>query len=104
MTYRLATLPVLLRGVSSDALPDPTVIDDYTGSLNPLIDLTDAALLSAHKARDCVRNNLNATGWLQNVVDPESFDDLGSVSAEAESFVLLMEAAWRDWIAYAEQG
>lgn len=34
---------------------------------------------------------------LSPVVDPESFAAQGDSSPEGEAFVLLMEAAWRDW-------
>ncbi|KAG8847053.1 hypothetical protein FRB96_001703 [Tulasnella sp. 330] len=103
VTYRLASLPALLRGVSANATINPSVTSTYDGPLNPLVTLNATALDSAHKARDCVKDNLvTGDGWLNNVVDPYDFSTEGSQSAEGESFVLLMEAAWRAWLAYAE--
>ncbi|KAG8996812.1 hypothetical protein FRB94_001350 [Tulasnella sp. JGI-2019a] len=103
VTYRLAALPVFLRGASVNATINPTVQSTYSGPLNPLTSLSATALNSAHKARDCVKANLNDSGWLNNVVNPYDFSTEGDQSAEGQSFVLLMEAAWRAWFDYAQE-
>lgn len=36
-------------------------------------------------------------GWVGPVVNPHSFGEKGSKSAEAQAFVVMMQAAWRDW-------
>jgi len=41
--------------------------------------------------------HFDADGWLTPVVDPSSFGRLGSKSPEAEAFVLMMQASYRDW-------
>lgn len=43
------------------------------------------------------RSNINAQGWLQPVVDPHSVSKEGEESPEGQAFVLLMQAAWKDW-------
>lgn len=50
-----------------------------------------------------MKNNLGTDGWLNNVVDPYAWNVAGQQSPEAQSFVLLMEAAWRDWFTYVQQ-
>lgn len=37
------------------------------------------------------------TGWLLNVVNPWSYSQRGTVSPEGQAFVLMLEAAARDW-------
>ena len=39
-----------------------------------------------------------AEGWLSPVVDPLTIDSEGSQSPESEAFVLMLHAAWSDWI------
>jgi hypothetical protein len=48
--------------------------------------------------------SITSDGWLQPVVNPQSFSSLGSDSPESESFVLLMEAAYRDWMNAGSHG
>lgn len=102
VTYRLATISSWLRGPNSQSTTDPTITDtqpafDYS-TLPALIQLNGASLQAAHKARDYIRNNVNTTdGWLGGVVDPYTFGSQGTQSPEGQSFLLLMEAAWRDW-------
>ena len=48
--------------------------------------------------------SIDSGGWLQPVVNPRSFGVSGSNSPEAESFVLLMESAHRDWVNDGRKG
>ncbi|KAL5522252.1 hypothetical protein ACEPAF_2109 [Sanghuangporus sanghuang] len=41
--------------------------------------------------------HFDAQGWLTPVVNPHSFSQEGEKSAEAQAFVVMMYAAWRDW-------
>jgi hypothetical protein len=41
--------------------------------------------------------HFDADGWLSPVVNPLSFGEAGSRSAEAQAFVLMMQAGYRDW-------
>ena len=43
-------------------------------------------------------------GWLTPVVDPYSVVDQGQTSPEGQAFILLMQAAWRDWVDDGAQG
>jgi hypothetical protein len=47
---------------------------------------------------------IDSNGWLNPVVNPLSFAASGSNSPESESFVLLMESAYRDWVSDGEKG
>ncbi|KAG9049183.1 hypothetical protein FS837_011002 [Tulasnella sp. UAMH 9824] len=109
VTFRLAALPSYLRGPPANATVDPTLnphpmIDMAT--LPTLTPLKPESLQAAHLARDCIKRRLNTTdGWLAQVVDPYSFSkqQADGKSPEAESFVLMMEAAWRGWKDYILQ-
>ncbi|KAH8113157.1 hypothetical protein DFH11DRAFT_365152 [Phellopilus nigrolimitatus] len=48
--------------------------------------------------------HFSANGWLAPVVNPNAFGSQGSESPEAQAFVLLMYAAWRDWAAAGAPG
>ncbi|KAF9779463.1 Six-hairpin glycosidase [Thelephora terrestris] len=55
---------------------------------------------SANAAYDFVIRNIDSSGWLRNTVDPLTFYSLSSPddpSPEAQSFVLLLESARRDF-------
>ena len=43
-------------------------------------------------------------GWLEPVVNPYNYTLLGSDSPEAQAFVVLMQAAWRDWVSTGSIG
>lgn len=106
MTFRLAALPSYLRGPPANATADPTLTPHPTidmATLPTLTPLKPESVRAAHLARDCVRRRLNTTdGWLAQVVDPYNFSSqqVDGKSPEAESFVLMMEAAWRGWKDY----
>jgi hypothetical protein len=62
-------------------------------------------LASANSALRFVSNNIDSNGWLQNTVNPYTFTtptnaSAGAVSPEGQAFVLLMHAAWRDYVQY----
>lgn len=48
--------------------------------------------------------SVDSNGWLKPVVNPLSFGASGSNSPESESFVLLMESAYRDWVSDGKKG
>ncbi|KAI0314932.1 Six-hairpin glycosidase-like protein [Amylostereum chailletii] len=48
--------------------------------------------------------HFTSDGWLTPVVNPNSFGDEGSDSPEAQAFVLMMQSAWRDWVAAGAVG
>ncbi|KAA1476436.1 hypothetical protein DENSPDRAFT_511437 [Dentipellis sp. KUC8613] len=43
-------------------------------------------------------------GWLQPVVNPDSYGAQGQHSPESEAFVLQMQAAYQDWVAAGSKG
>ena len=54
-------------------------------------------IVSAAKAFDVVTKSVSADGWLQNVVDPNTFDTLlppTEHSPEGQAFVLLLQSSW----------
>ena len=42
--------------------------------------------------------HFTADGYLTPVVNPESFGQQGTQSPEGQAFVVMMQAAWRDWV------
>ncbi|CDO68725.1 hypothetical protein BN946_scf184652.g52 [Trametes cinnabarina] len=55
---------------------------------------------AANKAYSLIKSSVDSNGWLRNTVDPETFDtpsQPGSHSPEGQSFVLLLQAAYRDY-------
>lgn len=42
--------------------------------------------------------HFTSSGWLTPVVNPNSFSQEGSQSPEGQAFVVMMYAAWRDWV------
>ncbi|TNY22328.1 Six-hairpin glycosidase [Rhodotorula diobovata] len=53
---------------------------------------------TASTIRSAVNGKINqSTGWVSPVVNPLSFKAQSSASPEAEAFLLLLEAAWRDY-------
>jgi rhamnogalacturonyl hydrolase YesR len=52
----------------------------------------------ADKARKLIGASIDANGWLTQVVDPYAFSKPGTTSPEGQAFVLLMEAAHRDFL------
>jgi len=48
--------------------------------------------------------NIDSNGWLTPVVNPNDFNVVGSQSPEAQSFVLILHAAWTDWVSAGSKG
>jgi len=60
---------------------------------------------NANAAYDFVHGNIDSNGWLRNTVDPLTFYTLSNTSdpsPEGQSFVLLLEAARRDFQDWVE--
>jgi hypothetical protein len=55
-------------------------------------------LSKADQARKAIyENNIDSQGWLYPVVNPLDWSQEGSHSPEGQAFVLMMEAAFRDY-------
>jgi hypothetical protein len=60
----------------------------------------------ATRALNAVYANIDSDGWLTNAVDPYTFNTplkQGDHSPEGQAFVLLLQAAWRDFGNLAKQ-
>jgi rhamnogalacturonyl hydrolase YesR len=53
---------------------------------------------AAEKARRYIVSHVDSDGWLQGVVDPLDWFQVGSKSPEGQAFVLMMYSAYRDWL------
>ncbi|KAI0638264.1 Six-hairpin glycosidase [Trametes polyzona] len=56
---------------------------------------------AANKAYNLIKSSLDSNGWLRNTVDPLTFNTPsrpGSHSPEGQAFVLLLQAAYRDYV------
>jgi rhamnogalacturonyl hydrolase YesR len=51
----------------------------------------------AERARNWIGSNIDADGWLTNVVNPLNWHAAGSHSPEGQAFVLMLVAAHRDY-------
>ncbi|SCZ96366.1 BZ3500_MvSof-1268-A1-R1_Chr8-2g10146 [Microbotryum saponariae] len=61
---------------------------------------TSAQLASATALRDKLISKINtSSGWLQGCVNPLSWQQTSNTSPEAQSFILLLEAAYRAYLA-----
>ncbi|KDQ21094.1 hypothetical protein BOTBODRAFT_62116 [Botryobasidium botryosum FD-172 SS1] len=72
--------------------------------LVPLLPRAAAHVPAADKARAAIAANINGDGYLTNVVDPNNFGSQGETSPEGQAFVLMMEAAYRDYVAWNATG
>jgi hypothetical protein len=67
------------------------------------MDLTSVYVPYAERTYNNVSTYLNSAagsdGWVAPVVNPYDWYSAGAKSPEAQSFVLIMEAARRDWVA-----
>ncbi|KAJ1310987.1 hypothetical protein OPQ81_009496 [Rhizoctonia solani] len=96
-TYRLAThlvrhprITFQNNGVSTtQSLTEILAREGYS-----IRSLLDPAALARQAVTASVDPN---TGWLQNVANPYSYSQRGTVSPEGQAFVLMLEAAARDW-------
>ncbi|CAE6424265.1 unnamed protein product [Rhizoctonia solani] len=96
-TYRLAThlvrhptLTFQNNGVSTTQ----SLTQILAGEGYSIRSLLDPAALARKGVAASIDPN---TGWLQNVANPYSYSQRGTVSPEGQAFVLMMEAAARDW-------
>ncbi|CAA7263839.1 unnamed protein product [Cyclocybe aegerita] len=48
--------------------------------------------------------HFTSDGWLRPVVNPHSYGQEGSESAEGQAFVVQMHAAWREWVQDGSKG
>jgi len=53
---------------------------------------------NADKAFSLIKSNVDADGWLTDVVDPESFTAPGEHSPEGQSFTIIIDSARRDFM------
>jgi hypothetical protein len=59
---------------------------------------------NAKRAFQYIATQISADGTLQNVVDPFEWRQLGTQSPEGQAFVLLLQSAWRDYVAWKRSG
>jgi hypothetical protein len=95
-------------GMVRNYVDQPTVFEEScgtallaaTGFRLAQLRLTDEYLLFAQKARRAIISHIRESdGVLQAVsdIEDEHTDGGRSLSAEGQAFVLILEAAWRDW-------
>jgi len=58
----------------------------------------------AEKAFDYIATKIGSDGLLQQAVDPLSWDVIGKQSPEGQAFVLLLQAAYRDYESWKKSG
>lgn len=70
----------------------------------PLAERTRKALSATANNGTSDLAHFTSDGWLTPVVNPHSYGQEGSKSAEGQAFVVEMQAAWRDWVADGSKG
>lgn len=64
----------------------------------------ESMIPNAQQAFDYIETQISEDGTLTNVVDPFNWSTPANQSPEAQAFVLLLQAAWRDYTAWKESG
>jgi hypothetical protein len=64
----------------------------------------ESMISNACSAFDYIETQISEDGTLTKVVDPFNWSTPATQSPEAQAFVLLLQAAWRDYIAWKESG
>ena len=103
--FHLQTSDGALRNVINDPgsfkdTSSTALIASVTFRLAVLKGDNSTYISNANAAYGFVSTNIDGAGWLRNTVDPLTFNsvsDYGNPSPEAQSFVLLLEAARRDF-------
>lgn len=67
-----------------------------------LITDISAYMSNADRAFALVKNSIDQDGWLFPVVDPYGFTNPGSRSPEGQAFVLMLQAAYRDFQSFGK--
>ena len=68
------------------------------------LNLTNAHLTFALDLLSAVSSKVNSSGYLTQVVNPQSFPDQGTESPEGQSFVVMAYAAYNDWVKMGQPG
>ncbi|KAK4686019.1 hypothetical protein P7C73_g4107, partial [Tremellales sp. Uapishka_1] len=95
------SLSFALSALPSSTSTSPT---DRTRSRMSTLNLTNTYVPFSLTLLASVSSAVNETGYLSQVVDPNSFDKQGTVSPEGQSFVVLAYAAYNDWTKAGSQG
>ncbi|KAF7795945.1 hypothetical protein EIP86_007113 [Pleurotus ostreatoroseus] len=99
------------NGTLFNVIDDPTTFADSSSTaLLAAVTYRYAALTgdvslvpAANRVLNLIRLSVDADGWLHQTVDPETFDTPslpGQFSPEGQAFVLLLHAAWRDFVSW----
>ncbi|KAF8639334.1 hypothetical protein AX17_001582 [Amanita inopinata Kibby_2008] len=86
---------------STSTSPPPSTSDTSTATF------TSASASASQSSTSSPLDNMahfSPDGYLTPVVNPHSFGVQGEKSAEAQAFVLELQAAWRDWVADGAKG
>lgn len=68
------------------------------------LNLTNAYVNMSLTLLSAASNNVNSTGYLTQVTNPNSFSVQGTVSPEGQSFVILAYSAYNQWAAQGSPG
>jgi len=106
--------PQTSAGALRNVINDPTSFTDTSSTaliasvtfrLAVLKEDNSTYISNANTAYDFVRRNIDGDGWLRNTADPLTFyapSSSSEPSPEGQSFVLLLEAAQRDFQDWVE--
>lgn len=102
------------NGTLLNVIDDPTSFADSSSTAllasvtyRMAVITNDTSLIpNANKALQVVNASITADGWLRNLVDPYTFNTPvvpPGNSPEGLAFVLLLHAAWRDFVSWAKE-
>ncbi|KAL1748225.1 glycoside hydrolase family 105 protein [Schizophyllum fasciatum] len=64
----------------------------------PSAETSRVALFATQSGNSSAYVHFDDDGWLTPVVNPMSFGEEGSKSAEGQAFVVMLHTAWREWV------
>ena len=68
------------------------------------MNLTNSHVSYGINLLSAVSSKVNSTGFVTQVVNPYDFQQQGPESAEAQSFILMAYAAYKEWVSMGKPG
>jgi hypothetical protein len=105
-TYQNSTTGAVNNHPNTNDFPESSSTALYAATTYRLAVITgDLAMIgNAEMAFDYIAAHIGDDGMLLGSVDPFSWDTPNTQSPEGQAFVLLLQSAWRDFVAWKNSG
>lgn len=105
-TYQNSTTGAVNNHPNTNDFPDSSSTALYAAATYRLAVITgDLAMIgNAEKAFNYIAAHIDDSGMLLGSVDPLIWDTPNTQSPEGQAFVLLLQSAWRDFVAWENSG